>query len=205
MFQFDIVCDDHGIGDVLILKEPTWSNEIATYMLDNNIHALRLSDSAGFRGGDISFIKSLGFLKSLELYCWDAKQVKEISNLSQLEVVGLQFKSTQKIDFSSFNNLRVAKVTWAKGLSSLLQCKTIEELNIQNYPLSDLRDISHMSELRKLFLTSRKLESLQGIEQLSCLEELDLYNCQKLTSIESSKECPRLVKVEIEACNKICA
>lgn len=174
-------------------------------MLSEGIDALRLTDSFGFKGGDLSFLPSLTYLKSLELYCWDAKNVKLIETLPQLEVVGLQFKSTQKINFSNFHNLRVAKVTWAKGLTSLLDAKAIEYLNVQNYPYENLKPIEHMRKLKRLYLTSRKLESLDGIQQFSDLEELDLYNCQQLKSKEGIDQLPKLKKIEIEACNKLIA
>jgi hypothetical protein len=174
-------------------------------MLNHDIRALRLTDSFGFKGHDISFLSELSFLRSLELYCWDAKGVKIIESLPQLEVLGLQYKSAQKIDLSGFSKLRDVFVTWSKGLASLLELTTLEKLNIQNYPHKDLEPISSMVLLKKLYITSRKLESLQGIEYLGCLETLDLYNCPFLTSLAGTKNCPRLKTIEIEACNRVSA
>jgi Leucine-rich repeat (LRR) protein len=204
MQQFEIRDDDHGIGKVLILKG-AWSDDISGYMKKNNILALRLANSFGFKGDDLSFIPSLNFLRSLELYCWDAKNVKLLSMLKQLEVIGLQFRSSHKIDFSEFHDLKVAKVTWTKGLDSLFLAKNIVELNIQNYPYTNLIPIENMTELRKLHITSRKLGSLEGVVSLVNLELLDLYNCQQLTTTSGIELCPKLAKVEIEACNKLSA
>jgi len=204
MSEFEIRDNDHGVGKVLILKS-AWSPEVTSYLKEHYIYALRLSDSSGFKSEDLSFLTELTFLKSLEIYCWGAKGIKVIEHLPQLEVLGLQCKSAQKIDLSNFSKLRVAKVTWAKGLSSLFRCLSIELLNIQNYPNTDLMALSNMVNLRRLYLTSRKLESLKGIDACNNLEVLDLYNCQKLASLNGTELCPNLNKVEIEACSHVIA
>lgn len=202
MSNFEIREDENGVGKILILKG-AWSDDIENHMRENNIYALRLTDSFGLKMHDISFLHKLSFLQSLELYCWEAKGIKVIESLPQLEVLGLQCNSAQKIDFSTFSKLRVALVTWSKGLGSLLELTSIEKLNIQNYPHNNLEPISSMASLRQLYLTSRKLGSLKGIEQLSSLELLDLYNCPLLTSLTGTEHCPKLKKIEIEACNRI--
>lgn len=202
MSNFEIRENENEIGKVLILRG-AWSDDVGTYMRENQIHALRLTDSYGFHGHDISFLSGLSFLRGLELYCWEAKGVKVIESLSQLEVLGLQFKSTQKVDLSAFSKLRVAKITWSKGLGSLLELPSIEKLNLQNYPHDSLEPIISMVALKELYLTSRKLKLLKGIEQLSNLEVLDLYNCPFLISISGTERCPKLKCIEIEACSRV--
>ena len=202
MSNFEIKEDENGIGKVLVLKD-AWSGEVGTYMRDNEILALRLTDSFGFKGHDLSFLPELTFLRSLELYCWEAKGIKVIESLSQLEVLGLQYKSTQKINLSTFSKLRVALITWSKGLDSLFELASLEKLSIQNYPNSNLEPIAAMVALKQLYLTSRKLESLIGIEQLVSLELLDLYNCPFLTSMDGTEQHPKLKTIEIEACNRV--
>jgi uncharacterized protein with PQ loop repeat len=202
MSNFEIRQDENGIGNVLILKGE-WTDDVSSYMQTNDIFALRLTDSFGFKGQDISFLSKLDFLRSLELYCWDAKGVKIIESLPQLEILGLQYKSAQKIDLSAFSRLRIALVSWSKGLGSLLELSSLEKLNIKNYPHSDLKPISSMQELKQLYLTSKKLESLNGIEQLNRLEKVDLYNCPNLKSLVGIESCQYLNTIEIEACNRV--
>lgn len=204
MSTFTIRDDEHGIGKVLILKGD-WEDGVAPYMRENGIFALRLSSSFGFHGKDLSFLSALTFLRSLEIYCWDSKGLKVIESLSGLEVLGLQSKSQQKIDFSDFSKLKVALVTWSKGLDSLLGVSSLEKLNIQNYPHTDLESLSGLTKLKKLYLTSRKLQSLNGIASLCELELLDLYNCPFLESLAGTESCPNLKTIEIEACNRVAA
>ncbi|MBV1884017.1 MAG: hypothetical protein KUG82_20425 [Pseudomonadales bacterium] len=204
MSKFEIRDDEHGIGKVLILKDE-WEDSIADYMIKNQIYALRLTDSYGFKGKDLSFIPALTFLKSFEIYCWDAKDINVIEALTNLEVLSVQFMSNKVIEVSSFSKLRVVMLTWKKGLTSLLSPNSIEHLNISNYPYENLLPISHLSNLKKLYLTSKKLKTLEGIENFGKLEHLDLYNCQQLISKAGINKCMSLQKVEIEACNKLSA
>jgi len=204
MSDFEIRNDEHGIGKVLIVKG-SWSADISDFMINEGIYALRLTDSFGFKGENLSFLPSLTYLKSLELYCWNAKDIKVLEALPQLEVLGLQFRSSKKIDLSHFTKLRVTLLTWAKGLESIFSLKNIEYLNIQNYPHSNLKPIEHMKELKRLYLTSRKLETLDGIEGLVNLEELDLYNCPQLARKSGLEKLNKLEKIEIESCNKLSA
>ena len=118
-------------------------------------------------------------------------------------MLGLQFRSTKKIDFSHFTKLRVALLTWTKGLESIFSLNNIEYLNIQNYPHKNLKPILHMRKLKRLHLTSKKLESLEGIENLENLKKLDLYNCQQLVSKSGIDKLYKLHEIEIEACNKL--
>ena len=202
MSNFEVRQDENGIGKVLILKGE-WTDDVALYMRENEILALRLTDSFGIKGQDLSFLSKLVFLRSLEIYCWGAKGIKIIESLPQLEILGFQCKSAQKIDLSEFSNLKIALVTWSKGLGSLFAVSSLEKLNIQNYPHTDLKPISSMQGLKQLYLTSRKLESLSGIEQLNRLEKLDLYNCPSLVSLEGSKSRQYLKTIEVEACNRV--
>ena len=204
MSKFEVREDENGIGKVLILKS-TWSDKIESHMLKKKIFALRLSDSFGFKDTDLTFLSGLTFLKSLEVYCWDAKNIKSIESLTQLEVLGLQIKSQQKLNFTGFGKLRVVGVTWTKGLTSIFNLKSIEKLNIQNYPDVDLIQISKMALLQKLYLTSRKLQSLNGVSHLKELELLDLYNCPQLTSTNGIEVCTKLRTIEIEACRHLSA
>ncbi len=76
MNNFELRDDENGIGKVLILKG-AWSDDYACYMQEHGIFALRLSDSFGFKGHDLSFLSKLAFLRSLELYCWGVQRCKD--------------------------------------------------------------------------------------------------------------------------------
>ena len=126
-----------------------------------------------------------------------------MESLPQLEVLGLQYEAHQELDLSHFTKLRVALLRWSKGLDTLFTLPTVELLNIQNYPYEDLTPILSMTQLKKLYITSRKLKTLTGIEQLPELEVLDLYNCPFLTSLDGTEKLKKLNTLEIKACKRV--
>jgi hypothetical protein len=68
---------------------------------------------------------------------------------------------------------------------------------------NDLIPIASLANLEKLYLTSRKLRTLFGIETFHNLTALDLYNCPYLESLAGVEKCPKRVEFEIEACRHI--
>jgi Leucine-rich repeat (LRR) protein len=202
MSDFEVHEDEHGIDRVFILRGP-WSDKLVSELESRKTSTLRLSYSAGFRQSDFSFVSSLTFLRGLEIYSWEVTDLRPIESLHELEVLGLQVKRSAAIDFSLLSNLRVVKVTWHKSMAGVLSGKKIEHLNIKNFPFGDLTALSHLAELRRLYLSSRKIKSLNGIERLKALELLDLYNCPYLESLNGTEQCDSLQKIEIEACRHI--
>ena len=137
------------------------------------------------------------------MYKRQVTDARTLESLPNLEVIGLQIKRTKAIDFTRLPNLRVAKLTWSKGLEGVFSCPHLEYLNVQNYPSEDLRPLSTLHSLRRLSLTSRKLKSLSGIADLRLLEDLDLYGCRALEDDDGLSSLPNLRRLEIEACNKL--
>ena len=192
---------EHGIGKVLIPRT-AWSNDYENLLRETGIRALRLSYSAGFRGESIDFLGDLTFLKSIEIYSFDVRDLSAINHLKQLEVVGLEVKAVNGISFATLP-LRVALVRWCKDISSLLESEHLEHMNIQNYPYPDLRPLRKLSQLRHISITSRKLASLIGLESLPLVRCIDLYNCPSLVSIVEAREKESVKRIEVEACQHI--
>ncbi|GGB21137.1 DUF5071 domain-containing protein [Agarivorans gilvus] len=132
---------------------------------------------------------------------WKANIVSHLIPAFSPESQQLYTKSLESILFQ-FDESDLREGT--KGLSSVLTLNTLKKLNIQNYPNQNLESLSKMENLEQLYLTSRKLENLDGIEHLSKLKLLDLYNCPLLASLNGTEKCPKLKSIEIEACNRVC-
>lgn len=201
---YEIRQDDHGIGSVLIPHGP-WTSECALQLKLGNVEAVRLSQSAGFLGGDISFLADFPGLRSVEVYSTEVRNLDVLSQFSRLEVLGLQTTATTTLSMQASPALRVALVQWRKGMEGLLSVPSLEYLNVMNYPYTSLRTLAQLNRLARLSITSRKLESLDGIEDLSALVELDLYSCPNLSSLAPARNHPNRVKLEVEACRHVCA
>ncbi len=193
---------ENGMGRCLVLTAP-WSDSFKSIIDKENISVLRLSQSAGWNGNDISFINYLPSLSGVEIYSWGVKDITPLESISNLEYLGLQCEFTKAPDFSKLKKLKVLKLFWRPKAKTIFSCDELNLLNVVNYPSENLKELNRMSLLRHLQLTSRKIKSLSGIEDLSSLSILDLADCPKLEDLSGIDKCQQIEIVEIENCKRV--
>lgn len=193
---------EYGFGNVFVLTGE-WDPQYIHIFVSENISVLRISQMMGWEGKDISFIEYLPDLRGLEIYSNNVTDCSSIQALSNLEMVSLQCDIKNEIDFSVFKKLINCYLYWCDGFESLFNCNGLKELNIERYPHRDLSRLEQMTSLEILRLSSRKLESLHGIEMLGALKVLDLFECVRLSEINSISCLQQLELCEIESCRKI--
>ena len=199
--QYFIDESENGMGSCLVLKD-SWSDNFKYVIEKENISVLRLSQSAGWNDDDISFIEKIPNLRGIEIYSWRVKDITSLSAIKDLEYLGLQCEFTSSPNFSIFKKLQQCKLLWRSKAKTIFSCAGLSALNIVNYPSADLMDIQKLSNLTRLHLTSRKLVSLSGVENLKSLSFLDLANCSKLENLSGIEMCHMLQAVEITNCKK---
>ena len=200
--QFFIDDAENDMGRCLVLTAP-WSDDIRSVIDKENISVLRLSQSAGWKGDDISFLRELPNLRGVEIYSWNVKDLTPLQALKGLEYLGLQCEFTKAPDFSGFGGLKICKLLWRPKAKTIFSCRGLSLLNIVNYPSEDLTDIDNMKDLKRLQLTSKKLVSLTGIEKLVSLSILDLAGCSRLVTLSGVEKCQQVETVELEGCKKV--
>ena len=195
---------ENGYGKCLVLHAP-WHDDFADIIRDEKISVLRLSQSVGWTDDNIRFISKInGYgIKGIEIYSWNIKDISPIGEISDIEHIGLQCEFTKAPDFSLFKKLKSAFLLWRPKAKTIFSCSNLEFINIANYPFEDLTPFSSFTKLKKLYLTSRKIISTSSIEFLISLEELDLYGCVKLESLQGLDKCSYLRRLEFENCKKI--
>ena len=201
MPPYEIRDDEHSIGSVFILRSP-WRDDYANLMLKQGIEGLRLpSVGYGFKAQPIDFIAELEFLRSVQIYSFDITDLTPLSKLTRVEVLGLQVKKALGIE-KWRPPLRVLLARWCKQLAPMLSIRSLEYVNITNYPHVDLRNL-RTPRLQRLALTSKKLESLSGAEDFPRLERVDLYNCPNLHSVDELSTVRTMKILKIEACRHV--
>jgi len=193
---------EFGHGKVMVPTGP-WKKAYCKFIGSQNIFALRLSESAGWKSDDLSFVAELPQLRGIEIYSWRVKDIKPIQNLINIESIGLQCEFKEKVDFSVFNNLADCYLMWRPKCESLFSCKSLKTLNIDKYPYQDLFRLNLLTRLERLQIASRKLESVKGIDKLTELKTLDLFNCPKLSSLNGIENLSSFHTLELENCKKI--
>lgn len=195
---------ENDMGRCLVLKAP-WSDGLIDIIRKENISVLRLTESMGWKGKDISFLEKLQNvgLRGVEVYAWDVKDITPLQFITGLEYLGLQCEFTKAPDFSSFDQLKVCKLLWQPKAKTVFDCSCLKLLNVVNYPDENLKSLKNMTGLNRLQITSRKLVSLAGIESLKGLKILDLAECPRLETLAGIEKCQGLQNVELEGCKKV--
>ncbi|TAA71992.1 leucine-rich repeat domain-containing protein [Planococcus salinarum] len=189
-------------GTTMVLTS-YWNEQLKNVMLEQGIQHLRLSRSVDWEDQDIDFLKSLDFLKGIEIYAFDIKDVSVLHHLPTLEHIGLECNLSVELDISQFKHLRIFFSRHSKKLKKWWKVSTLERLNLTNYPFEDLMPLQQLVCLKSLQLTSTKLQTLNGINHLKNLQLLDLYSCPKLISLESLNALKSLEEIEFDSCKRI--
>jgi hypothetical protein len=215
---------DHLNHNVLVLTG-TWQSDFVKLFKKNKVNGIRLSHSAGWKNAPLDFIVQLENLHSFELYNAETKDISILNTQPQLQHISLAcpFKKT---DFSTFKDLVIFMSSWRRGCESVLELKQLYYINMSAYPYEDLTPLNPLKNLKRLYLQSRKLAALNGIEllpQLSQLqlsycsnladiskvnssqsiEEVEFYNCKKASHIDTIKQAPSIHSIYVEDAGKV--
>jgi hypothetical protein len=125
------------------------------------------------------------------------------SYLKEIDISGIKFLNSlqrlrmdnknQGMDFAYFPHLEYASLDWNRKLVNLDKCKKLGRLELRKYnPESkSLHELSRLVALRSLVITQSTILSVDGIENLSNLIELE---CHYLTKLEDADKLVALSK-----------
>ncbi len=199
--DFFVTKSDDGDWDVLVLKSD-WNSSVRGVLDKMKLLGLRLSESAGWQGGNVDFLRELVGSRVIEVgvYSWKIRDLSPLGRLTQLRHIGIEANYIKAPDFSTFGDLQSLFINWKEHARSLLRCTSLERLNVTRFPFVDLREISSLRRLRTLQITSRTLRRLDGISELEQITALDLSYCPKLESLDGIEHCGRINRLEFTSC-----
>jgi len=178
MTKYLIEDDELGFGKCLVLKT-NWSSSYESVINDMDISLLRLSFSNGWKDTGLVFLENLYKLKGLEVYSWKVNDLTPLYKLPELTYLGIQADIKKKFELKRFPELKVLKIVLNAKVKNLPECVNLEHINIVNFPYESFAEISSLTKLIRVQITSRKLSSTEGISKLPEIEELDFYDCKK--------------------------
>lgn len=197
-----IIEQEHLPGPCYVLTGP-WLPRYQEVMARARVHYLRLNRTAGARYESLEFLRPLDFLRGVEIYDWEVKDLAPLVALPQLELLGLQCQY-RNVDFAAhFPRLRFASFIWRPGSESFFRCPALEFLFVELYPFEDLAPLAQRRALRRLHVNSRNLSSVKGVEQLPELRHATFAFCASLTGIGPLAHCQSLEVLEFHRCKKI--
>lgn len=192
-------------GNLLVYDKQFTNEEIKKIIQTNNLNGLRIFDHLD-RLQSLDFLNDLTFLKELYISCMYDQDFSFLKNLINLEFLGIDvcISKENEIDISFQTKLKSLYLYWRKGkILGLENCKEIDNLVLSTFNEKNLNPISCLKKITYLKITESKIQSLEGIEELTKIENLILGYCRSLKSIKHLNGLNELKSLEIANCNKI--
>ena len=175
------------------------------FMKARGIVGLVLSPSQRFEETNLDFLKDYAFVERCDVV--DSfvriRDITGIQHLTHVRRLHLHWRDKTILDFTRFPRLEACTLTWQPGVKTVLQCRTLSDLNLHNYRGRDLTGLSELDRLEKLELVGGSMTSLQGIEKLKKLRELELHYVTKLGSLRGIRVLSELKLLYVSHCKRI--
>jgi hypothetical protein len=120
-------------------------------------------------GGYITNIEGLQHCLNLK---WLTFTELKVENVNQLE--SLKKLEYLRINYSLIDNFD-SLMSWIAGLENLQELNLNRVMNFSNIYISDIRQLSGLTNLQRLYLTMMKIENLSPLAELTNLVYLDLH------------------------------
>jgi hypothetical protein len=125
---------------------------------------------------DLTVLVGMPHLRNLRFHALAVQSLEPLQHLHQLEFLRIEgFPRLARGDLlAGLTQLRGLGVEYMKGLRHLKGLINLEKVELYDLSLSSLKAFKGWKKVRYLLLTGRGVRSLEGIEELSSLEELFL-------------------------------
>lgn len=194
--------EDGKYGRRAVLNS-VWSDELVSYLADNEVVELELNHAKGWQGDDLTFLAHLPGLKSFEIFDFTIRDIQPIHCLHELRSLGVTTYCSTAIEFSAFPQLENCALEWRTGAASLFGCVTLRELFVNRFHGKTTASFAGLTNLESLAILNAPVESLDGLKSLTRLRSLRLANLKKLGSLAGIQELTNLEDLEIHTCSKI--
>ena len=127
-----------------------------------------------------------------------------LNELKSVEKLEMGDSLSPPVDFRGWSSLRDLKILMGSCYPlEFVACPDLYELDIEGFPGLDLKSLKGAQSLEKLRVSKGRLKSLCGLDKLSGLEELRLFNLRSLLDISDLAVSYRIKKLELEGISKL--
>jgi hypothetical protein len=201
--NIEVSHDKETKTDTLIVSSKHLTESISNI---TDHHFKSISISWDYILPDIDFLKDCPHIEKLSLRSETIKNFDGLGYLTNLKFLSLDIGKKSKLDLS---NLTLLEELWGVlpgktiGFSKLNNLKFVQVWGF-NPPSKTISEIGKAENIEELHLIQANLESLEGIEKLSKLRDLEIYGSNKLKDISSIRHLvSSLTKLELENCKGI--
>jgi hypothetical protein len=186
-----------------IMIEGEWSKAISDFIEKESIEALFLNYARGWKGKDFSFLSELKSIKELDMIVAKAENLDSISGMHNLEELNLAGFTRSEIDFTKLKKLRKCYINWWTGVSSILDCVSLESLYLDEVKIKDLSKIGLLKNLTSLTIANSTVDSIEWVSKLPHLTKLSLLNCRQVKDLSAIEACVNLKELTIDGSKKL--
>lgn len=188
----------HPVAPAMVVTGE-WSPDLQRRFGELKCSELELNYAKGWRGYNLDFLRGsiADSVTGLVLIDWNIEDIEPVMHLSNLRSLQLSTYSKTKIDFSSFPNLEDLALEWNVTHQSLFGHPRLISIFLNRYSGKDLSKFSTLPQIRSLALAGPKIESLGGAELRSLLT-LGVYAAKKLRGLEGLENFSSLQRLELD-------
>lgn len=176
------------------------------YYRDNDFDGIWINEMHGYHLDNIDFLYDFSniAIKRIEI-TKKISSIEPVYSLSNTLEYLLVDNNKHPINFSLLPNLNCFRGDWLPKHESLFSHKNLKALYLWKYNAKsgDLSKIQELPSLNHLGLIQSNITSLEGIENLGSLQELELTKLRKLISVKSLYGLNSLKKLIIEQCKNV--
>jgi internalin A len=191
--------------NLLVYKKGYTPEFVLKVISDRKLGGLRIfSVLKEDRLEEIDFLKDYTFLENLDVTSsssyFNFNIKKKLTNLRKLSI---NVEGNNEIDFSGQVKLEYLSINWRKKIKGLENCKKLLSLCLNEFKEHDLSKINSLRNLTDIQIKTSSIQSLNGLQELVDLQNLDIGNCRKLQTIRAINHLSKLKELCFSICPNI--
>lgn len=189
-------------GRVAIVRdEPV--EQIVNTINEQGVEAVTLNCALGWQREDVSFLAQLPGVKNLSIITSDISGLSALEQMASLEELNLTAQTKEIIDFTQLTKLRDFYLYWWPGAASIFHCHWVTSAYFDKLKLNDYSPLGQLQQLEQLTIANSPIPFLDWLTHLPQLKELYLFNCRNLSDFTPISQLKQLRKIHIEGCNQL--
>ena len=191
--------EDESEERVLVVRGD-WSDQARRIVERGDVDALRLNYALGYRERDLGFLGAWP-LQRLEILARTIKDLTPVYRLAgSLEHLKVTTNERATIDLTALPRLSSIGAHWQQVADTLPYAVGLKSVFLLGYSEPDFCGLHRLQELTSLRLKEmRGLRSLDGVEELPQLTDLQPVGATQLADIEALARCRALQTLWLEA------
>jgi protein phosphatase 1 regulatory subunit 7 len=178
---FEVYSNLDGTKDIIVDSDHI--DECMKVFVKNNLDGVAVTTSHNYRRQDIDFLSDYPEIKQLSVSdgIGDVDAIRHLTNLTFLMLSG----KNRKVDFENFPVLTNLIADWSPNFLNMDSCKQLSQLTFHHYTpkIKDCSSLANVPWVKRLEITQSPIKTLNGLDNFSQLEELEMNYCGKLETL----------------------